>query len=139
MNYRYCGTCGSSMHGYDTIRGTCTSCVQRASRDAQQKLLRQEVYQEGQRAANSGAPCPYTDWRAGTWAKGLAAAKAHYEAQVAEDSKPQVTEMRSAGWIIRRAGCGIQIESPDGSGTGISRTEGDVFDYFDALLRENGL
>jgi hypothetical protein len=39
--------------------------------------LRMDVYQEGQRAFNSGAVCPYTDWRAKTWAKGRAAAEAY--------------------------------------------------------------
>ena len=37
-------------------------------------LLRMTVYQEGQRAYRSGDECPYTDWRAGTWAKGREAA-----------------------------------------------------------------
>ena len=46
--------------------------------------LRMEVFQEGQRAARAGTPCPYTDWRANTWAKGLAAAKTHYRAQLEE-------------------------------------------------------
>ena len=40
--------------------------------------LRMQVYQEGQRAFNSGAACPYTDWRAGTWAKGRAVAEKHH-------------------------------------------------------------
>lgn len=55
------------------------------------------------------------------------------------DEKP--AEMKSAGWTIRRAGHHIAIESPEGDGTGLSRTQGDldVFRYFDALLRENGL
>lgn len=46
------------------------------SPDAQ---LRMEVYQEGQRAFNAGTPCPYHDWRAGTWGKGYAAAKKYAE------------------------------------------------------------
>lgn len=40
--------------------------------------LRMDVYQEGQRAFNAGAACPYTDWRARTWAKGRAAAEARH-------------------------------------------------------------
>ena len=38
---------------------------------------RMDVYQEGQRAFNSGAACLYTDWRAGTWLKGYDAAEAY--------------------------------------------------------------
>lgn len=41
--------------------------------------LRMTVYQEGQRAFNSGAPCLYNDWRAKTWAKGFEAAKVYHE------------------------------------------------------------
>lgn len=37
--------------------------------------MRMDVYQEGQRAFNQRGVCPYTDWRAGTWAKGFLAAK----------------------------------------------------------------
>jgi hypothetical protein len=40
--------------------------------------LRMNVYQEGQRAYRSGVPCPYSDWRAKTWAKGYAAGEAYY-------------------------------------------------------------
>ena len=40
---------------------------------------RMNVYQEGQRASGSGASCPYTDWRAGTWMKGFEAAHAYRE------------------------------------------------------------
>lgn len=40
--------------------------------------LRMDVYQEGQRAYRSGAPCPYSDWRAKTWAKGRADAQAYF-------------------------------------------------------------
>lgn len=39
---------------------------------------RMRVYQEGQRAHGSGAPCPYMDWRRGTWAKGRQAAAEHW-------------------------------------------------------------
>ena len=45
-------------------------------------LLRMNVYQEGQRAASRGQACPYTDWRAKTWAKGWKAAQDHYAAEV---------------------------------------------------------
>lgn len=41
--------------------------------------LRMGVYQEGQRAFRTGAPCPYADWRAKTWERGHAAAQAHAE------------------------------------------------------------
>lgn len=41
--------------------------------------LRMTVYQEGQRAFNAGTACPYTDWRAGTWAKGHEAARKYHE------------------------------------------------------------
>lgn len=44
--------------------------------DAERRML---VYQEGQRAFSSGAACPYTDWRAGTWAKGKAAAENYHD------------------------------------------------------------
>jgi hypothetical protein len=45
------------------------------SEEARNRFL---VYQEGQRAANTGAPCPYTDWRAGTWLKGYEAAEQYW-------------------------------------------------------------
>jgi hypothetical protein len=104
--------------------------------------LRMEVYQEGQRSWRDETTCPYTDWRAGTWAKGRAAAKAHYEAQVAaERHKPPPQEMKSAGWTIRRRpwSGSIAIESPEGDGTDLYPRDTDVFDYFDTLLKENGL
>lgn len=41
--------------------------------------LRMEVYREGQLAFNANLPCPYIDWRAGTWRKGYEAAKAYHE------------------------------------------------------------
>jgi hypothetical protein len=46
---------------------------------------RMDVYQEGQRAFNAGAMCPYAraDWRAGTWEKGRAAAQKYHEGQAA--------------------------------------------------------
>ena len=43
---------------------------------AQQRF---QVFREGQLAFNSGAGCPYVDWRAGTWAKGREAAKKYHE------------------------------------------------------------
>jgi hypothetical protein len=107
--------------------------------------IRMEVYQEGQRAFNSGAPCPYVDWRAGTWRKGWQAACGHNEAlRMAFDqiaAAPVVEEIKSAGWTIRRANGRIQIESPQGDGTTLSHrdTDGDVLRYFDDLLKENGL
>lgn len=104
--------------------------------------LRMEVYQEGQRAFTSKAPCLYTDWRRDTWYRGFTAAMTYHAAQVAADEAPVFpppTEMKSAGWTIRRAGTRIEIESRDGSGTGISRDLGDVFHYFNDLLKENNL
>lgn len=71
-----------------------------------QAKLRMLTFQEGQRAHLQGTPCPYTapgDWRAGTWEKGRAAAKAHYESltrhavEYPEDKK----ERAAADW--RRA------------------------------------
>ena len=59
-------------------------------------LLRMNVYQEGQRAASRGQACPYTDWRAKTWAKGWKAAQDHYAAEVlARETEQQArrTEM----------------------------------------------
>lgn len=50
--------------------------------------IRMDVYQEGQRAFNSGTLCPYTDWRAKTWVKGRAAAEAHAAAVIGEDTAP---------------------------------------------------
>lgn len=47
--------------------------------------LRMRVYQEGQRAYNAGTSCPYKDWRAGTWAKGRAAAHA-FHTQMPEET-----------------------------------------------------
>lgn len=47
------------------------------SPDAERRL---KVYQEGQRAFNAETPCPYTDWRVGTWTKGWKAAEAHAKA-----------------------------------------------------------
>lgn len=54
--------------------------------------LRMDVYQEGQRAANTRAVCPYTDWRAGTWEKGRAAAQAYFdgETQLMEQPKQPI-------------------------------------------------
>lgn len=49
------------------------------------------AWAEGQRAYRSGAPCPYTDWRAATWAKGRAAAQEHYSVP-AEPEQPAVAE-----------------------------------------------
>lgn len=43
------------------------------------KALRMKVFREGQLAFSSGATCPYTDWRVGTWNKGWNAAKEHAE------------------------------------------------------------
>jgi hypothetical protein len=45
-----------------------------------QAQLRVDVYQEGQRAFNSGVQCPYHDWRWGTWNKGYEAARLYSEA-----------------------------------------------------------
>lgn len=45
---------------------------------AQQRF---QVFREGQLAFNSEAECPYVDWRAGTWAKGHAAAKKYHESK----------------------------------------------------------
>ena len=52
--------------------------------------LRMDVYQEGQRAFNAGTPCPYTDWRAGTWEKGRKAAEAYYNRPPEETPAPTV-------------------------------------------------
>lgn len=53
--------------------------------------LRMDVYQEGQRAYRSGATCPYSDWRAKTWAKGRAAAQDYWTAP-AEPERPPIAE-----------------------------------------------
>lgn len=53
--------------------------------------LREAVYQEGQRAYRSGAPCPYSDWRAKTWTKGLAAAQGYFTDTLA-DLQPREPE-----------------------------------------------
>lgn len=50
--------------------------------------LRMEIYQEGQRAYSAGTACPYTDWRAGTWAKGRKAAEEWHADVSAEDRGP---------------------------------------------------
>lgn len=61
-------------------------------------LLRMNVYQEGQRAYRSGAHCPYTDWRAKTWAKGRAAAEEYFSTLVRqEESKPESTPCPCCG------------------------------------------
>lgn len=55
---------------------------------AQERL---RVYQRGQAGFNAGAICPYddADWRAGTWAKGFAAAKKYHESLLrAPDTVP---------------------------------------------------
>lgn len=44
--------------------------------DAQRRF---DVYREGQLAYRTGAQCPYTDWRAGTWAKGWKAAQEYVQ------------------------------------------------------------
>lgn len=105
--------------------------------------LRMEVYQEGQRAFAAGdGACPYplTDWRAGTWSKGWLAAREWIESLAMGFDQPVKTRaVTSAGWTIRRVGHHLALESPEGDGTGITlREHGDVFRYFDALLKENG-
>jgi hypothetical protein len=49
-----------------------------------------DVYQEGQRAFNSGAQCPYHDWRWGTWNKGYEAARVYSEALAAMPRRQSV-------------------------------------------------
>lgn len=102
--------------------------------------LRMEVYQEGQRAYGAGTECPYTDWRAKTWAKGYTAAK-EWHADVRAEYRVPPQEIRSAGWTIRRRvfSSSISVESPDGDGTDVSRDSSDLYHYFDALLKESGL
>lgn len=63
--------------------------------------LRMNVYQEGQRALSTGTPCPYTDWRAGTWMKGLAAARAHQREMM---SIPEVVACGVCGTPTRMLG-----------------------------------
>lgn len=58
--------------------------------DAERRML---VYQEGQRAFNSGASCPYSDWRAVTWSKGREAAKAHLAALLEAEAQQAPTEI----------------------------------------------
>lgn len=53
---------------------------------------RMAVYQEGQRAFNSGAPCPYIDWRAKTWKKGRDDAQAHYQQRLQDAARQQTAE-----------------------------------------------
>ena len=50
--------------------------------------LRMMVYQEGQRAFNAGIPCPYADWRAGTWEKGRLAAQ-KYAQEIFREEAPR--------------------------------------------------
>lgn len=64
------------------------------SPDAQ---LRMQVYQEGQRAYRSGAHCPYTDWRAKTWAKGRAAAEDYFTAPAPQSTEPEPTPCPCCG------------------------------------------
>lgn len=49
--------------------------------------MRESVYQEGQRAFIGNGPCPYSDWRAKTWAKGFDAARAYYAETLAQDQQ----------------------------------------------------
>lgn len=69
-----CKRCGLR---YDECQ--CLPVVQKVA-----ARLRMKVYREGQCAHNSGAECPYTDWRKGTWAKGFQAAKKYALEQVDE-------------------------------------------------------
>ena len=64
-------------------------------------LLRMQVFQEGQRAFNAGTECPYTDWRAGTWAKGRAAAEKHYAGLMRE---PETVPCGICGIATRMTG-----------------------------------
>lgn len=43
-----------------------------------------EVYQEGQKAFSTGMPCPYSDWRSGTWKKGFDAAAEYHASLLVE-------------------------------------------------------
>lgn len=63
--------------------------------------LRQDVYQEGQRAAGNGQRCPYTDWRAKTWHKGFEAAKA-YRKKLLNESVAPVTPACGDVWVTRK-------------------------------------
>lgn len=58
--------------------------------------LRMAVYQEGQRSFNSGAPCPYVDWRAKTWAKGRAAAVEYFTRVAAVEEVTSPSQRRDA-------------------------------------------
>lgn len=53
--------------------------------------LRMEVYQQGQRAYRSGAPCPYSDWKAKTWEKGRQAAREYWERVLSRIPEPEST------------------------------------------------
>lgn len=101
--------------------------------------IRMDVYQEGQRSSGD-ALCPYApgDWRASTWRKGREDAQ-KYWGDVERAIAAEPSAVTSAGWTIRRVGHHLALESPEGDGMGITlREHGDVFRYFDALLKEHG-
>lgn len=109
--------------------------------------IRMDVYQEGQRSSGD-ALCPYAvgDWRASTWRKGREDAQKYRglieqleQLERLERLTAESSAVTSAGWTIRRVGHHLALESPEGDGMGITlREHGDVFRYFDALLKERG-
>ena len=67
--------------------------------------LRERVYQEGQRAARSWAPCPYADWRATTWMKGFNAAR-EYNSRMAEEAPKAENKWASPSELLPCPFCG---------------------------------
>jgi hypothetical protein len=57
------------------------------------KLERMRVYSAGRRAFYTGENCPYSGWRAGTWAKGFASAKKERDDDVAAESTAGTDEL----------------------------------------------
>ena len=93
--------------------------------EAKQRL---EVYQEGQRAFNGKTPCPYTDWRAGTWRRGWQAACDYDQRMQRENALADAAQGRSQpeprelSWLqcealtgeIRKAGVGNYVDVRNG-------------------------
>ena len=93
--------------------------------------LRMDVYQEGQRAFNAETSCPYTDWRAGTWEKGRAAAEAHSRRPLDEPTPKPRAEL-----LALAESCGaILTGKPDGSESITVVFTIDAWRAFDAALR----
>jgi hypothetical protein len=95
--------------------------------DAQRRF---DVYREGQLAYRSGAQCPYTDWRYGTWAKGWKAAQEYVQSLETAPALPAETLDES---IVKAARESIGF---DGGLQTVNTT--DLINFAHAVLRIGG-